>query len=236
MKVILGRIGLGVLAIAALIQLVPYGRAHTNPPVVQEPAWDSPETRALAQRACFDCHSNETQWPWYTSVAPFSWMAQDHVDEGREMMNFSRWDRSYEEAGEAGEAVEEGSMPPQDYLRLHPEANLSPAEKAALIRGLALTLGSDGEEGEEGEEEAGEHASRRPAPGAVQLGALPPGAVQPGAVQPGAVQPGALQPGGVQPVPVDAALTEAPGRGDGDARTGHDEDHERGERGERDDD
>ena len=54
------------------IQLVPYGRTHTNPPVTAEPAWDSPQTRALAVRACFDCHSNETVWPWYTSIAPIS--------------------------------------------------------------------------------------------------------------------------------------------------------------------
>ena len=53
-----------------LIQFVPFGRDHTNPPVVQEPKWDSPATRELAKRACFDCHSNETVWPWYSNIAP----------------------------------------------------------------------------------------------------------------------------------------------------------------------
>ena len=61
---------LAVVALALLIQLVPYGRAHTNPPVVAEPNWDSPQTRELAVRACFDCHSNETTWPWYSNIAP----------------------------------------------------------------------------------------------------------------------------------------------------------------------
>jgi hypothetical protein len=61
---VIGGLVLGLLA----IQLVPYGRDHTNPPVRREPAWDSPTTRALAVRACFDCHSNETHWPWYTHV------------------------------------------------------------------------------------------------------------------------------------------------------------------------
>ncbi len=53
-----------------LIQLVPYGRNHTNPPVIQEPAWDSPQTQELFTRACADCHSNTTVWPWYSNVAP----------------------------------------------------------------------------------------------------------------------------------------------------------------------
>jgi hypothetical protein len=61
----------GVVVFVA-IQLVPYGRDHTNPPVTAEPRWDSPQTRTLAVSACFDCHSNETAWPWYTNVAPFS--------------------------------------------------------------------------------------------------------------------------------------------------------------------
>ncbi|MRR33844.1 hypothetical protein EG829_03970, partial [bacterium] len=61
------------------IQAVPYGRNHDNPPVVREPNWDSPETRGLAKRVCFDCHSNETVWPWYTWVAPVSWLVYRDV-------------------------------------------------------------------------------------------------------------------------------------------------------------
>jgi mono/diheme cytochrome c family protein len=127
------------------IQLVPYGRAHTNPPVVAEPAWDSQITRELASRACFDCHSNETRWPWYAHVAPMSWLVQDHVDEGREVLNFSEWNRPYDEADEAGETVEAGEMPMAAYAWLHRDARLTPAERAALIAGLSATLGTERE-------------------------------------------------------------------------------------------
>lgn len=149
-----------VLLVAAgalvLIQLVPYGRAHTNPPVAVEPAWDLPATRSLADRACFDCHSNETRWPWYSHLAPTSWLVQDHVDEGRRILNFSEWNRSYEEAGEAAESVLEGEMPPASYLLLHPDARLSPSERDRLARGLSATLGGAPEGGDVGSAEWGE--------------------------------------------------------------------------------
>jgi len=124
-----------------LIQLVPYGRDHQNPAVIQEPVWPNPETRLLAQRACFDCHSNETVWPWYTNVAPVSWLIQRDVEEGREHLNFSEWNRGYEEAEEASETVLEGEMPPRIYLPLHPAAKLTEAEKQALATGLRQTPG-----------------------------------------------------------------------------------------------
>jgi hypothetical protein len=135
-----------VAALVLVIQLVPYGRAHSNPRVVQEPAWDSPSTRELAVRACFDCHSNETRWPWYSNVAPFSWLLQRHVDEGRRVLNFSEWQRPYEEAGESARTVLEGEMPLRSYLLLHPAASLTEAEKQSLARGLAATLGTSADE------------------------------------------------------------------------------------------
>ena len=136
-----------VLAAAfLLIQIVPYGRAHNNPPVVAEPNWDSPQTRELAQRACFDCHSNETSYPWYSNVAPVSWLLQRHIVEGRQYLNFSNWNQSHDEHGEGGyeademgETVLEGEMPMRSYLLIHPEARLSDAEKQALAEGLAAT-------------------------------------------------------------------------------------------------
>jgi hypothetical protein len=131
-------LGAGLIA----IQLVPYGRPHTNPPVVQEPKWDRASTRMLASRACFDCHSNETQWPWYSNVAPISWMVTRHIAEGREALNFSEWQRTYEEADEAAESVTEGEMPLTSYLLAHPSARLTPEEKRELARGLTATLGS----------------------------------------------------------------------------------------------
>ena len=79
------------LLVAAAIQLFP--ALPDNPPVVREPVWDSPETRALAVQACYDCHSNETQWPWYARIAPISWVLAYDVIEGREALNFSEWDR-----------------------------------------------------------------------------------------------------------------------------------------------
>ena len=60
----------GLVALFVLIQAIPYGRDHPNPPVLQEPTWDSPQTRAFAVDAWFDCHSNQTKWPWYTDMAP----------------------------------------------------------------------------------------------------------------------------------------------------------------------
>ncbi len=130
---------LSILGLAVLIQLVPYGRAHTNPTVTAEPAWDSPQTRALAARACFDCHSNETAWPWYTSVAPFSWLTQHDVDEGRATLNFSEWDRP-QEAGDIAEVIAGGEMPPWYYSVLHSGARLSDQEKQQLIDGLRATI------------------------------------------------------------------------------------------------
>jgi len=121
-----------------LIQLVPYGRDHTNPPVTSEPAWDSPQTKALAQKACFDCHSNETVWPWYSGIAPGSWLIYRDVVEGRENMNFSEWPAAGGGGlmAEAAEKVADGEMPPLQYKLAHSGARLSDAEKQQLIAGF----------------------------------------------------------------------------------------------------
>lgn len=105
------RAGLGLLAAFLLIQLVPYGRDHVNPPVGTEPPWDSVATRYLAKQACFDCHSNETKWPAYSRVAPISWLIQHDVAEGREVLNFSEWHRLQEKATKAADEVVEREMP-----------------------------------------------------------------------------------------------------------------------------
>ena len=131
----------GVFVVMLVIQTIPYGRDHSNPPVRQEPAWDSQQTRALASSACFDCHSNQTNWPWYSNVAPASWLIQRDVDGGRQKLNFSEWDRPQPGADEAAEAVQEGDMPPWQYRPLHPGARLSSAERQALIQGLEATFG-----------------------------------------------------------------------------------------------
>ena len=124
-------IGLAILIGAfLLIQLVPYGRNHTNPPIIAEPPWNSTKTRELAVDACFDCHSNEVVWPWYSNVAPFSWWVQYDVAEGRHELNFSEW-HAGQEGHEAAETLREKEMPPRQYLWTHPDARLSDDELAA---------------------------------------------------------------------------------------------------------
>jgi hypothetical protein len=138
-------IAIAIVVVFGLLQLVPYGRDHTNPPEVVEPAWDRPSTRATAVRACFDCHSNRTVWPWYSHIAPISWFLQDHIEDGRQVLNFSDWSRSYEEADEAAEVVLDREMPLRSYLLLHPEARLSDAERRAFADGLRATIGGERE-------------------------------------------------------------------------------------------
>ncbi len=134
-----------LVALFAAIQLVPYGRDHDNPPVLADAPWDSPRTRELAVRACFDCHSNETHWPWYSNIAPISWITQDNVEEGRDELNFSEWGRR-QETDEIVESVEEGEMPPFEYT-LRFWSSISGSEKNELIAGLRRTFG-DGDSGE----------------------------------------------------------------------------------------
>lgn len=129
------------LVLLLLIQAVPYGRDHQNPPVVLEPNWDSPETKELATRACYDCHSNETFWPWYSNIAPMSWLVQRDVDKGREKLNFSDLKTAGDEIDELGEVVLEGKMPLPIYLPAHPEARLTQAERNQLAQGFANTFG-----------------------------------------------------------------------------------------------
>lgn len=128
----------------ALIQLVPFGRDHQNPPVTGTPKWDSPRTLELFNRACKDCHSNETMWPWYSNVAPVSWLLQVDVNIGRSKFNASEWGRPGKNDGdEAAEETREGKMPPWFYLPAHPEAKLTATEKEELIKGLAATFGEE---------------------------------------------------------------------------------------------
>lgn len=166
-------VALPVLAFAA-IQLVPYGRNHANPPDGTLVTFDSPATEQLAQRACYDCHSNRTKWPWYSNIAPMSWRIQRHVDEGREKLNLTAFNPGIkdmaESAGEASETVTKGEMPPNDYLLAHPEARLSAAEKQTLVAGLDKTFaafaegkdkgGTEGEKAGKAENEEHERGER----------------------------------------------------------------------------
>ncbi|HEY4360641.1 MAG TPA: heme-binding domain-containing protein [Bryobacteraceae bacterium] len=135
------KIVLWVVLAAAAIQLVPFGHTHANPSAAQEPSWDSPQTRELFRRACFDCHSNLTTWPWYSNVAPVSWLVQNDVDGGRRHLNFTEWNVPQKHAKDIAEKVKSGEMPPKVYLPMHPAARLTDAEKQALIQGAEKTFG-----------------------------------------------------------------------------------------------
>jgi hypothetical protein len=141
---LLGGIGL-VLAFTILLTVGAL-LYENNPPVMREPAWNSPQTRQLAQRACFDCHSNQTQWPWYDKLPVSSWLAALDTFRGRRHLNFSEWGIN-PVGGERGrgvndiiEVIQEGSMPPNLYTLMHANAKLTPAEKQQLIDGLLASL------------------------------------------------------------------------------------------------
>jgi len=130
------RIGLVLLVVFVALQLVPYGWKHSNPPVVADAPWPDERSADLARTACYDCHSNETDWPVYSYVAPFSWLVRSDVEEGRDKFNFSLWDSFAADADEAVEVLEEGSMPPDQYTVIHRDANLSDEEVDDLIAAL----------------------------------------------------------------------------------------------------
>lgn len=128
------KIALGVVGALVLLSLVPLDR--TNPPVtgdIQAPA----EVKAILKRSCYDCHSNETTWPWYAYVAPTNFLVKRDVSEARKHLNFSEWgtykpERKEKKQKECGEEVASGDMPMAIYVPMHPNAKLSDADKQAL--------------------------------------------------------------------------------------------------------
>jgi len=162
------RILMAVIAVLAVIQFIP--AVHDNPPVVDPIVFADPNAEAIARTACYDCHSNETVWPWYAYVAPFSWYTISHVNEGRAELNFSdiagtiagaRAQQAHivyaEEEGEGGEGgeggnsaaeiseevaetINDGEMPPAYYTLMHRDAVLSAQQKAILIAGIRQAL------------------------------------------------------------------------------------------------
>jgi hypothetical protein len=119
------------------IQLVPYGHDHTNPKVTKDAPWPTEQAAAIARASCYDCHSNETKWPWYTNLAPASFYTVHDVKEGRDHLNFSEWDTPQRAARDLEEVIREGSMPPREYTILHRGASLSAAEKKTLLDAIA---------------------------------------------------------------------------------------------------
>lgn len=132
-----------VVVVACLFVAAQFKRpARTNPPVDHSQAIEAhteikPEVASILARSCHDCHSNRTAWPWYTNVAPVSWFVIDHVDQGREHLNFSEWGRYDQRKREKRlqeicEEVQSGAMPLSSYTPLHSYAKLSPEDKKAL--------------------------------------------------------------------------------------------------------
>jgi len=136
---LLGKILIGGSILLAAAQLVPVER--TNPPVEEEvPA--PAEVREVLRRACYDCHSNETRWPWYAHVAPVSWMVVHDVKHARKHLNFSTWNaydakKRRKKLDELWEEVDEGEMPLWTYRPLHPESRLD-ASDLRLLRAWAV--------------------------------------------------------------------------------------------------
>ncbi len=136
----LRRIGIGAIALIVLIQLVPVWLFQNNPPIVAQPTWTNAEAEAIARKACYDCHSNETVWPYYSKIAPVSWLVTLDVFRGRRKLNFSEWGRG-RSVNEMTRVVRNGSMPMGIYTIMHPTAKLTEAERQILIDGLK-TLGT----------------------------------------------------------------------------------------------
>jgi hypothetical protein len=139
--------GIAVVLVGfGLMQAVPYGRDHSNPPVTGEPTWHDEATRTLMVRACFQCHSSEVDYPWYADIAPTSWAVQHHIDEARGKVNYSQFATDPGDANETIEVIRDGSMPPAYFTRFgnNATANLTDEEKAQLIAGLEKTPGMSG--------------------------------------------------------------------------------------------
>jgi cytochrome c551/c552 len=130
------RFAVGLIAVFIVVQFVPVGRV--NPTERGQPKAPS-DVQALLQRACYDCHSNETRWPWYSYIAPVSFLIARDVTDGRRELNFSLWDQYNErrrnrKLKELIEQVEKGKMPQWYYIALHPEAKLSAVDRDLIIK------------------------------------------------------------------------------------------------------
>jgi hypothetical protein len=143
MRMWVRRLLLVAVAVALAIQLMPYGWWHSNPAVVDDAPWPDAESADLARSACYDCHSNETEWPVYSYVAPMSWLVRRDVENGRHELNFSDWDDAEGGLDDAVDALRDGSMPPDQYRLMHPGARLDDEEVERLVAALEAMDGLD---------------------------------------------------------------------------------------------
>ena len=131
---------IGLLILFLLMQFIRIDK--TNPTFdpkedFLEAAQVDPDVASVIRRACYDCHSNQTEYPWYSNVAPVSWILKDHIDEGREELNFSEWTtypvkKQQHKLEECYEMVEEGEMPLKGYTVMHANARLTDGERGEL--------------------------------------------------------------------------------------------------------
>jgi mono/diheme cytochrome c family protein len=142
-RTMLKRAVLAAFGAFLLIQVVPYGRSHANPPVTRAARWPAGPGKQIAEQSCYDCHSNLTTWRWYSNVAPASWLVQHDVEDGRGVLDFSEWDKGQPDLGEVSEQVSSGEMPPFKYTLIHPSASLSSSEKSQLVSALSRLYATD---------------------------------------------------------------------------------------------
>ncbi len=133
---------LGIAGGLLLVQFVPVQR--TNPPVTGDVS-APPTVEATLRRACYDCHSNETQWRRLSRVAPISWLAARDVELGRRQVNFSEWGSYYPITRKRklqwmGRALRQETMPPWLYRIGHPDARLSSEDREVLERWIDVEI------------------------------------------------------------------------------------------------
>jgi len=133
---------LSMMALLVAIQLVPSGVIN---PASKGEVFAPPEIQNTLRRSCYDCHSNQTQWSWYSHVAPFSWAVARDIERGRRQLNFSEWGDYYPVTRRRklqwmGRALQQEAMPPLSYRLIHPSSRLSPQDRAQLERWIDTQL------------------------------------------------------------------------------------------------
>lgn len=135
-----------ILSVFAAVQVVPVARSGN--PSSRSAISAPPQIKATLKRACYDCHSNQTRWPWYSRIAPASWLVHRDVTLGRKEVNFSQWEGYYpitrrRKLQWIGRVLREERMPPVSYELMHPEARLTRADRDALERWVRAALADD---------------------------------------------------------------------------------------------
>jgi hypothetical protein len=154
MKRIIKWVILGLVIAFAALQLVQ--PAHTNPPVKTDflkATAAPPDVAAMFRTSCYDCHSDETRWPWYSHIAPMSWQVVQDVNHGRRHVNLSEWpdnpDLARKKIGDMSDAIDDGDMPLPKYTLIHKDARLTSQQRDELTKWLdaqasALKSGAGG--------------------------------------------------------------------------------------------